>query len=131
MKEEHQEEEIIKEVNNIKDEDNKNVNEKENIEKYQETDDNNLKKSKYSSYFGHFNNHYYDIKGVSDSGEKNENEEEEENEENENEKENIKKRNEKRIKLVRSVTFGIQSENLSVRLHNQRKIKKKKKLMNR
>ena len=113
MKEEHQKEEINKEVNNIKDEDNKNINEKENIEKYQETDDNNLKKSKISSYFGDFNNNYYEIKGVSDSGEKNENEEEE-NKENENEKENTKKRYEKGIKLVRSVTFGIQSENLCV-----------------
>ena len=116
QEEENQEEENIKEINNIKDNDDKNKDEIETMEEIQQNEDNNLRKSNYTSYFGDFNNNYYEIKGVSGSGEKyeNEEEEEEENEENENEKENTKKRYDEEIQLVRNVNFGIQSENLCV-----------------
>ena len=89
----HTEVEFIKNKN----EDN---NENEYIE-YQEKD-NNLRKSKYGSYFGDSNNNYYEIKGSSSGKNQEENEEEEENEEN------------TPMELVRNVTFGIHSENLCV-----------------
>ena len=126
----HQEHEAIipdknekeKKENEEKEEKNEKEKEKE-IEDFQNSEENNtLRKSKYSSYFGDSNNNYIEIKGYSGSKENdNENEEEEENE-NENENDNDENENEndndndydQNIQLERSVTFGIQSENLCV-----------------
>ena len=121
LEEVHQIEDYIEEEDhNIQD--NENEEENENIEDNQKYENNNLKKSKYSSYFGDFNNNYYEIKGVSASGEKNEDEEEnegeEENENNEKEKENENESPQKiynqPMEPVRNITFDIQSENLMV-----------------
>ena len=98
--------------------------ENENIEELeQKEENNNLKKSKYSSYFGDFNNNYYEIKGVSASREKNE-EEEEENEAGE-ENENDKKNYIQEVQPVRNITFDIHSENLKV-LQEQQEDKEEK-----
>ena len=74
----------------------------EYIEYHQDKDNNNLRQSKYGSYFGDSNNNYYEIKGSSSGKNQEENEEEEENEES------------APMELVRNVNFGIQSENLCV-----------------
>ena len=92
--------------------------ENENIEAFQQKEENNnLKKPKYSSYFGDFNNNYYEIKGVSASGKKEE-EEEEENEAGE-ENENDKKNYIQEVQPVRNITFDIHSENLMVPAEEQ------------
>ena len=103
-----------KEENN--DEDIHNMQENINEEKFnsqeEKDENNNLKKSKYSSYFGDFNNNYYEIKGVRGSGDINEYEEEEEENEQENEK--SQNNNNENIQLVRNITFGIHSENFYI-----------------
>ena len=71
-------------------------------------DNNSIKKSKYSSYFGDSNNNYYEIKSPSINKNKKEEEQNEEEEENDI---NCQNQN---IQLVRSDNFGIQSENLYV-----------------
>ena len=138
-KEEKKEKEKEKEKSNEKEEKEKekektNENEekeKENIEEFQNSEENNtLRKSKYSSYFGDTNNNYYEIKGYSGSKE-NEPDNDEEEEENENDNDDNENENNNKIKNIkikdyshnnyekpmefeRSVTFGIQSENLCV-----------------
>ena len=118
LEEVHQIEEYIQERDNkIQENDNENEEdneeENENIEEFaQKGDNNSTKKSKYSSYFGDFNNNYYEIKGVSATEENN-------NEEEENENQNTQKNYIQEMQPVRNITFDIHSENLMVPAEQQ------------
>ena len=134
LEEMHQDEDVNTQQKEEKEKTNENETKDNEIEEFQNSEENNtLRKSKYSSYFGDSNNNYYEIKGYSGSKENdNDNDEEEEENENDiddidNEDDNNKKKNniiktndyvhnnyEQPMKLERSVTFGIQSENLCV-----------------
>ena len=109
LQEVHQQEEFL-EDNARKLQENKNAykNKKINENKAAEKNQNEnieLRKSKYSSYFGDSNNNYYEIKGGTDSGDSDNEEEEEEEYEYENEKET-----DKIHKASKHSTFKIKSK---------------------
>lgn len=109
LQEVHQQEEFL-EDNARKLQENKNAykNKKINENKTGEKNQNEnieLRKSKYSSYFGDSNNNYYEIKGGTDSGDSDNEEEEEEEYEYENEKET-----DKIHKASKHSTFKIKSK---------------------
>ena len=102
FQESHQQEEFIEEEHIIKE------NENEYNDDYEENNENNnLKISKYNSYFGDSNNNYFEVKGISNENNKEENEEGKKNKEK-------KTFNQQSIQFVRNINFGIQSKNLYI-----------------